>query len=123
MLHQSRATSVPVNQEDIHRADKGDVETRQEAKQQFWSFVERTYQSLVDYEMRRQLGNPSICVFCRMDIGVIERDDALHYFVNEVERSTTASLWMDAFPDGHHGILADSIGVGIYEWLTNEIIR
>lgn len=121
MLHRSRTTGVPINLEDIHRADRGDVETRREAKQQLWSFIERTYRSLLDYETRRQVGIPSISVFCRMDIGVMEENQSLHYFVNEVERSATACLWMDAFPDGHHGILADSIGVGIYEWLASQI--
>lgn len=122
MLHKSRTTCVPVNPEDIHTCDKGDVETRQEGKQQMWSFVEGTYQSLVDYEIRRHLGTPSISVFCRMDIGVIERDNSLHYFVNGVERSTTASLWLDTFPDGCHGRLADAIGMGIYEWLQKEVV-
>lgn len=122
MLHKSRTASVPINQADLHRADKKDNETRQVGKQQLQSFVKRTYQSLVDYEMRRHLGTPSISVFCRMDIGVIEKENALHYFVNEVQRSATASLWMHAFADGHHGI-ADSIGVGIYKWLETEVIR
>ena len=33
-------------------------------------------------------------VFCRMDVGVIfDAAGRAHYFVNEVERTNTASLW------------------------------
>lgn len=64
------------------------------------------------------LGTPSTAIFCRLDIGVMVRNGNPYYFVNEVERSLTTSLWMEAMPQGQHGVLADTFGIALYRWLT-----
>lgn len=102
----------------FNRADGGSIAARREANEEFRSFVHGTYIQLLDYEKRRQAGIPSIAIFCRLDVGIMEQGGKAHYFVNEVERSITTSMWMDSMPDGHHGILADSIAVGLHQWLT-----
>ncbi|KAI6025432.1 hypothetical protein EDC04DRAFT_2606310 [Pisolithus marmoratus] len=57
-------------------------------------------------------------VFCRMDVGLkITNDGCPHYFVNEVERSTTTSLWLASNLDNTMGTMADTFAMVFRQWL------
>src|SRR5580698_5652460 len=72
----------------------GDIEVRKRGKQEFYDFVQRTFNKLYEIENHRISGESSIGLFCRMDIGIIiNKDSKVSYAVNEVERTTTCSLW------------------------------
>jgi len=67
---------------------------RQRSEQEFRTFIQDTYESLYKIETTRLGTRSSICVFCRFDVGIlIDEIGIVHYFINEVERTQTASLW------------------------------
>ena len=75
-------------------------------------------------ESRSMSGKPSICLFCRLDIGLlIDKEGRAHYFVNEVERTQTTSLWSNRShaksPKASTGILGDTFAQAFYEWLLS----
>lgn len=42
----------------------------------------------------------SLSIFCKVDVGLyFDEDETPHYFVNEVERTPTTSLWRREIPD------------------------
>jgi hypothetical protein len=61
---------------------------------ELYNFAKATLEGMIEYETRRFGAIPSLSFFCRMDIGLIEREDrTLCYFVNEVERTSRCSFW------------------------------
>ena len=94
------------------------MEERKSAKKEFEEFVLGTWKQMVCMQKGAFEGTPCTAVFCRLDIGVMVRNGNAYYFVNEVERSLTTSLWMDAMPQGQHGMLADTFGTILYRWLA-----
>jgi hypothetical protein len=73
--------------------DHGTVLTREKGKTQFYDFVQKTYEGLYMVESRALGARSSISIFCRIDISLIVEGDIVHYFVNEVKRYHTCSLW------------------------------
>jgi len=76
---------------------------REQGKREFYEFVLGTWRELVLRETRDGGGKPSICLFCRMDIGVridLHGAGSSQYFVNEVEHSPTTSVWLFHFIQG-----------------------
>jgi hypothetical protein len=70
-------------------------------RKQLESFAEDTLKRLVEAEKLAYGCTPSIALFCRMDIGVMPKDDGgLGYFVNEVTRCPTKTCkWTGSAPD------------------------
>ena len=87
------------------------------ARKEFEAYAISTWRSLVRTEKTLVVGTPCTALFCRLDIGVMLRNGAISYFVNEVERSMTTSLWMSGMPDAQHGILADTFGLNLHRWI------
>ena len=111
-------TAKPVSPMEFREANRGTVAERQLAQKEFEDFVLHTWKSLVQMQKGSLGATPCTALFCRLDVGVMVRDGNPHYFVNEVERSLTTSLWMEAMPHGQHGILADTFGTALHKWLT-----
>lgn len=82
-------------------------------------FATRTLQGLVEAESRGAMGGKrSISMFCRMDIGITEAEDGkLQYFVNEVERTHTCSLWTGLGETTRAGWFATSFGPALKTWI------
>jgi hypothetical protein len=60
------------------------------------SFAKQTLTRLIDAEQLAYGHMPSISLFCRMDIGIMENKETgnLDYFVNEISRGPTVTcLW------------------------------
>ena len=76
----------------------GSFQERKQGKDEFETFVKKTYRALAVTEGNVFGGTTSIRVFCRMDIGLMvdPQTHKLSYFVNEVERTLTTSLWSQA---------------------------
>jgi len=73
-------------------------------------------------ETRDTGAKPSICVFCRMDIGIKIDPSGQHplqYFVNEVERTQTTSLWLRYFVEHGMRTLADTFAMVFKQWLKD----
>ena len=67
--------------------------------------------------------NSSLEVFCRVDVGIfVGEGDAVSYFVNEVERGITTSLWVS---DGPYtaGISGMSMVGALKRWVSAEKSR
>lgn len=65
---------------------------------------------------------PSLCVFCRLDIGI--RIDPSgrsqpEYFVNEVERSQNTSLCLYHFVGKTMGTFADTFAMVLKRWVMD----
>jgi hypothetical protein len=102
--------------------NQGSRDVRNEAEAEFKNFVIETYEEMYAMEARHLSGKPSICLFCRLDIGlIVGRDGTVNYFVNEVERTQTTSLWSNRYhaksPVAPTGILGDTFAHAFYEWL------
>ena len=64
--------------------------------------------------------NSSLQVFCRVDVGILARaPDTASYFINEVERGITTSLWVT---DGPYtaGMSGMSIVASLKRWVAAE---
>ncbi|KAI6097729.1 hypothetical protein EDD16DRAFT_1719021 [Pisolithus croceorrhizus] len=103
---------------DVVNPDQGTSTQRDRAKEEFESFTLETWKQLVLAEKVSASGGVSISIFCRLDVGLGVKDGRLMYFVNEVERSLTTSLWMNSMPDGAHGVFADTFATTLYDWLS-----
>lgn len=107
----------PPEPSEFSGANWGSHGDRVRAKDEFESFALDMWASLVRMEKEVVAGTPCTALFCRLDIGVIVRGESISYFVNEVERSLTTSLWMAGMKDGLHGVLADTFGLGLHRWI------
>src|ERR1700753_2570985 len=67
--------------------------------------------------------NSSLQVFCRVDVGIfVKSPNVVSYFVNEVERGITTSLWVG---DGSRaaGIVGTGVVPPLKRWIAAEKIR
>jgi len=99
---------------------EGDWDTCNKAKTQFMSFVKKIYEDLYKLESKTIRAKSSISVFCRLDIGLIHDGYNIQYFVNEVERTQTASLWTNTLKVGvknHIGLIGSTFANIFYKWL------
>lgn len=102
----------------------GSLSIRNQAKAQFLDFVTKTYEGLYKLESKMYCARSSISVFCRFDIGLIEHNKVVHYFVNEVERTQTTSLWTNP-PKGismkrsRIDMLGSTFADVLYHWLED----
>jgi hypothetical protein len=112
---------------DVCNPDHGSHSTRSDAENEFRSFVLETYNELYQIESRVLGGISSIGVFCRLDIGlIISPQQQVHYFVNEVERVQTTSLWSnkqlkEKSSQARIGILGETFAEAFYNWLSHTI--
>jgi hypothetical protein len=103
----------------------GSLITRNAARAEFIKFVMDTYRELYRIESRVLGGKPSMALFCRFDVGIIAGNDQnIHYFVNEVERAQTTSMWSNrscAFSSAQvpFGTLATTFAGVFYDWLSD----
>lgn len=100
---------------------EGDLDSRHAAKQEFEAFVMNVYEQLYKMESRAIGGRSTIGTFCRIDVGLIFNTE-FHYFVNEVERTPTTSLWSNRqIRSGSNpiGILGATFAKSLHKWLTD----
>jgi hypothetical protein len=104
---------------------EGDLKTRREAKSEFKRFIIKAYNELYKIESKVLMATSSICVFCRLDIGLITKDGQVNYFVNEVERTQTASLWSNSAKAGNKRskieLFGSTFSESFYKWLSSTI--
>jgi hypothetical protein len=111
---------------DVCNPDQGSIAIRDQGKQQFFDFVQSTYEGLYAIESSVIGGKPSMSVFCRMDISLIVDSQTNHvcYFVNEVERYHTTSLWSNMKQGAKSvraplGSFADTFSDVFYKYLVD----
>jgi hypothetical protein len=74
--------------------------TQEEVKwseEELYDFARKMLAAMVQYKTRKYGSKPSLAFFVRLDIGLIQNNAGeLSYFVNEMERTGTCSLWSGA---------------------------
>lgn len=106
----------------IVNPQRGTNVVRDRGRAEFHGFVTRTWENLVLRESREYGSKPSISVFCRMDIGLrIEHGHNPEYFVNEVERTPTTSLWLTCNHTDTLGTLADTFAMVFKQWVMDMV--
>lgn len=103
--------------------DQGSVSYREAARREFMIFVMNTYEGLYTLESRVLGGKPSIGLFCRLDIGLIASEGRMQYYVNEVERNQTTSLWSNkevgkSSTYVNIGVLGETFAEAFHKWLS-----
>lgn len=91
-----------------------------QAENELNDFVTKFLKCLVKAEGER---NSSLQVFCRIDVGIFAKaPNTVSYFVNEVERGITTSLWVT---DGNHtaGMVGMTIVQPLKKWIAAEKVR
>ena len=102
----------------------GSMETRLHGKQQFHNFIIDTYDELYKVESKQLQAKSSIGVFVRFDVALIvdQGTQRVTYFVNEVERTQTTTLWSNRLKAKSSaaptGILGYTLAETLYKWLS-----
>src|SRR5437899_3252938 len=126
MTRELMQTDTPPRTAEMWRAalvdpDDGIREQRDQGRHEFEDFVLRTWEGLVVREKKATNAKPSICLFCRMDVGIrITNGKFPSYFVNEVERTQTMSLWLQSIVDKRMGTLMDTFALVLQQWLRDS---
>lgn len=122
MLGESRPRTWEEWRNCIVNPQGGSSTVRKAGKEEFDDFVVRTWSQLVRQETRSMGGKPSIASFCRMDIAIrmSEANEPPQYFVNEVERTLTTSLWLKVHRKSMEK-MADSFSMLFRKWLSDAI--
>ena len=101
----------------------GSMDTRSRGEQQFHQFVMDTYDELCKIESKQLLAKSSIGIFVCFDIALILDQSTKHvtYFVNEVERTQTTTLWSNRLraklTTAPTGILGYTLAETLHKWL------
>jgi hypothetical protein len=112
------AQAKPPTLDEIINPDHGTFQLRQAAKEEFYEFIGKTHKALVISEAK-EMGSPtSIAVFCRIDVSIIlDEGGKASYFVNEVERTSTTSLWSKCL-NMPLNTLATTFTYEMHKWLS-----
>jgi hypothetical protein len=112
-------------QMNVCNPDKGNAAIRAKGRQEFYDFVRNTYEGLYAIKSRIIAGRP-IGIFCRLDVSLMidTRLGQVDYFVNEIERTHTCSLWSNrkVGPTSSRasiGTLSDTFAEVFYNWLLD----
>ena len=82
--------------------------------------VQRSYEELVRQETNPAGAKSTLCVMCRLDIGLMfDKDGSPSYFVNEVERSQTMSLWLKTVEDASMRGMVDTFARVLHTHLSD----
>lgn len=100
---------------------EADPDVLEHAMSELVDFAKVNLTELSSLDKRSTGSAPSIELFCRMDVGVIEAEEGLEYFVNEVEKGPNVCLWGgEGFPE-HIGLVGASLGPLLHSWVRENI--
>ncbi|KAF8435843.1 hypothetical protein L210DRAFT_870722 [Boletus edulis BED1] len=111
-----------VLRQQIVNPQSGTAPVRRQGKREFHEFVMQTWRSLVLRETKDTGAKPSLCVFCRIDVGIrLDTSGTVspQYFVNEVERTQNTSLWLYHIVGKTMGTFADTFAMVLKRWLMD----
>jgi hypothetical protein len=92
-----------------------------QGRDEFVSFVNATWKDLVVRETRDIGAKPSICIFCRIDVGIrIDPSGSTppSYFVNEVKRTQNTGIQL-RYNLNAMGTLADTFAMRFRRWMMD----
>jgi len=101
----------------------GSMDMHSHGEQQFHQIFMDTYDKLCKIELKQLLAKSSIGIFVRFDIALIldQSTKRVTYFVNEVERTQTTTLWSNRLraksTTAPTGILGYTLAETLHKWL------
>ncbi|KAG9309747.1 hypothetical protein JVU11DRAFT_10121 [Chiua virens] len=99
----------------------GDRVVRSQGQEQFHMFMSETWKSFIMHEMKDTGAKLTLCIFCRLDIGIRIDPSGMsepQYFVNEVECTPMTSLWLYHF-EKTIAMFANTFAMVFRQWLMN----
>ena len=112
--------NAPLSPEQVVNPQGGDRRLRMQASNEVMCLIKESYEELVRQETNPAGAKSSLCVLCRMDIGLMfDRDGNPSYFVNEVERSQTMSLWLRTVEDASMRGMVDTFARVLHSHLSD----
>lgn len=110
---------VPVTCEMLVNPDSGDRLDLSEGWEDLRDFIDKVYRGLVTQESNPTASKSSLTVFLRMDIGLMfDEEGNPSYFVNEVERTPTMSMWLKTVEDTTNQSMLDTLARILHTYLT-----
>jgi hypothetical protein len=109
---------------DVCNPMTGSMAMHQQGETQFQQFVMDTFDVLYKIELKQLLVKSSINIFVHFDILLIvnRQDKQVYYFINEVKRTQTITLWSNRLSAKSvtpaMGILGYTLAETLYKWLT-----
>lgn len=108
-----------LGQLDFSNPEGSSKQSRDDAKNEFKRFVMEVFDRLKQKEVD-ETSAATLDIFCRMDISLIfDGDKRAHYFVNEVERTNTASLWTTLKKTGNV-TMANDFSLALADWTKKK---
>lgn len=107
---------------DISPACEADPEVLQDAMSELLTFAQTNLTELSKMERVSTGSASSMDIFCRMDIGMIKKEDgSLDYFVNEVEKGINVCLWGGEVAPHLIGKVGSKLGPALHSWVRENI--
>ncbi|KAF8425023.1 hypothetical protein L210DRAFT_865476 [Boletus edulis BED1] len=111
---------VPVPWTRLVNPDDGHHHDRVKGSEELQAFVDKTFRHLHRAETSVGGFRSSLSVFCRMDVGILFDEGGVpHYFVNEVERTLTASLFLRRIVDREMRTIAHSFAHVLHTYVAD----
>lgn len=110
----------PLTPDLIVNPEGGDRRVRMEGAKEVMAVVRESYEELFRQETNPAGAKSSLCVLCRIDVGLMfDGDGKPSYFVNEVERSQTMSLWLRTVEDASMRGMVDTFARVLHTHLSD----
>ncbi|KAG6369439.1 hypothetical protein JVT61DRAFT_14857 [Boletus reticuloceps] len=110
---------VPVTADVLVNPQTGDRRQRAKGWEELRSFIDAVYRGLVIQESNPSGLRSSLTVFCRMDIGLMfDGEGNPSYFVNEIERTPTMSMWLKVVEDTTNRFMFDTFARVLHSHVT-----
>ena len=111
--------NAPVTAEMLVNPQTGDRRSRSDGWEELRLFIDTTYRGLVTQESNPLGLRSSLTVFCRMDIGLMfDGEGNPSYFVTDIERSATMSMWLKVIEDTTNRSMLDTFARVLHTHVT-----
>ncbi|KAG9308767.1 hypothetical protein JVU11DRAFT_11559 [Chiua virens] len=111
---------LAISEDTFVNPTRGDLALREKGKREVYEFVDIVFRDLAVRENQIHGTRNSISVFCRIDVGLLfDRAGEPWYFVNEIERTTTASLWLRMDKINEQRSMMDTFARVFHSYLTS----
>jgi hypothetical protein len=110
-----------ISVQEISNSTEADEETLKHAMAELETFAHKNLTELSRMEKMATGTSPSIDMFCRIDVGIMQKKDGtLDYFVNEVERGPNVCLWAGNLWSHLVGTVGAKFGSSLHSWVQRS---
>jgi hypothetical protein len=109
--------------DDISSSIEAEPDVLEHAMSELQDFAKANLTELSKMDKRSTGSASSIDIFCRMDVGVIQTEEGLDYFVNEVEKGPNVCLWAGSLWPDLVGQVGARLGPLLHSWVRENIVE